>query len=109
MNARAEKQKNQEEELRAYEFVRHAWRHFGEEAMLSAALNLWRVPPSDELTTNEQAAADAAAEKAGEYLMDIDKTDFAEMTEEERDEFLRQFLIAYRFELRKKIESIPPF
>lgn len=96
-------------EYSAYKFERMVSRVFGHEALLTAAVQFVREEPADELTTTERNAADDAAQQAGEYLMKIGKTDFALMTEEERDEFVAVLLVAYRAALRNRLLEQPPF
>jgi len=90
-------------------FSRLAQATLGEEALMLAAANLVRVPPSDMLTVSEEAAADHATEVAAAYLGVIGKTDLAEMTKDEAHQFIRKLLIAYRAKHRELVLSQPPF
>jgi hypothetical protein len=66
--------------------------------------------PSDTLTSNEQAALDAAACDAGAYLHgEVGHFDFAQMSDEQRGEFLRLIIVGYRKHLRAIVETAPPF
>lgn len=91
-------------------FSRLAQATLGEEALMLAAANLVRVPPSDMLTVSEEAAADHATEVAAHYAAEvIGKTDLAEMSAEEVNQFIRKLLVAYRAKHRELVLSQPPF
>lgn len=100
-----------EREAAGYRFARMTWRIFGDEALLTAARDIFLKTGEmdDELTTLENQAVAEAAEIAGKYLVDIGKTDFALMDEEERAEFLRLLILGYRRALRRLVSEHPPY
>lgn len=100
-----------EREAAGYRFERMAWRIFGDEALLTAARDIFLKTgeENDELTTLEQQAAQEAAEFAGEYLVTLETTDFATMDEVQRAEFLRRLIIGYRRALRRLVQEQPPY
>ncbi|MEZ0212462.1 MAG: DUF6511 domain-containing protein [Xanthobacteraceae bacterium] len=63
----------------------------------------------DEFTRIDRMASNAGGEVAGQYLDEIDKTDLAELTEEEWAEFLRKVVGGYRVALQTKLRDESPF
>ena len=100
---------SKESKIEGLRVERHIWSVVSDEALLQAACNLFRVPPSEDLTTNERKAADRALESGAAYLGTIGKTDLAEMSEQEVSEFGVRVIVGYRKALREIVEQDPPF
>lgn len=62
-----------------------------------------------EFTDTEEAAITAGGAEAGAYLDTIEKTDLAELTEDQWARFLRTFLHGYSNSMREAARSHPPF
>ena len=66
--------------------------------------------PTERLNAFEVGAAREAVDVAGPYLDSVGKTDLAQLTLPEADEFFRRFLVAFEQSMRRKlVENEPPF
>lgn len=61
--------------------------------------------PSKDLDAYEQKAVEAAGQHAGEYLDEIEKTDLAELSEDEWKEFLRRIVVGFEHNMRHMITT----
>ena len=59
----------------------------------------------DKLEAYEQRAGMSAGDKAGQFLDEINKTDLAELTREEWEEFIGRIIIGFQSEMRRLIEN----